>query len=99
MNNCTNNYIYSFPPKDPDEVLDYLFDWSLELETTETIVSHSITVSNITNVSDVRDNTNKKVSVRLSGGIIGDTGKIECTVTTSVGQIIQRTAEVKIVRR
>lgn len=77
--------------------LDYLFDWSLWLETGETIVSYVLTVeSGITKVSDAKVNSDKAVVVWLEGGTLGERYTIDCTITTTSARIDPRRMEIEI---
>lgn len=72
-----------FPPKDPDEVLDYVIDWSDEL----TAVSDTITTSTwivplgITN--DDETTTSTAATIWLSGGTDGTTYKLINRIVTA----------------
>ena len=90
-------YRYRFP-KDPDETLDYQFDWT-EFIGTDTIASQSTVVTDATLLASAIDAANKKVNLRISGGAIGVPASIENTITTASGQIAQRTAKLKIAQR
>jgi len=94
-----SNFSYRYPfAKDPDETLDYQFDWT-QFIGTDTIASQSTVVAGASLVTSVIDGTNKKVNVRISGGVIDTPASIENTVTTASGQIAQRTATIKISSR
>lgn len=99
--------------KDPDDVLNYKFDWApLEngtgdsnwLDRTssplESISSHSITAeSGITvDSSSITDNSTT-VTVALSGGTAGSKYNVTCQIVTSTGQTVDRTAVVKVLDR
>lgn len=90
---------HTFPfPKDPDEKLDYQYDWSNELAPNETITSFDfeILTGNCSIESSSIDPTNKKVNFRLVGGLKNEINSIVNTINTSSGQILQRTSFVKI---
>ena len=93
----SGNFRYQFP-KDPDETLDYQFDWTAFIGT-DTIFSQSTVVTDASLVTSAIDGTNKKVNFRISGGVIDTPASIENTVTTTSGQIAQRTAVIKIKSR
>jgi hypothetical protein len=86
------NIIKIFPPKDPDEVLDYQFDWAALtndtgltdwLEEGETIVSHTVTASTgITIVSSEIINNGTTVRVWVSGGTSQNDYLITCEIAT-----------------
>lgn len=82
------------PPKDPNAVVDYLFDWAAKtngrdpygsdwLASGETIASHEIVAdSGITVDSSAAADTNTSVRVWLSGGTAGETYRVTCRITT-----------------
>jgi hypothetical protein len=92
-------FSYRFPfPKDPNETLDYQFDWT-QFIGTDTIASQATIITGATLVTSAIDTSTKKVNIRVSGGAINATAVIENTVTTTAGQIMQRTALLKIAAR
>jgi len=90
---ATNQYL-----KDPDAVLDYMFDWTEWLATGETITDHTITAdTGITVETD--SEASGKVTVWLSGGTAGINYKVACLITTSAGRTDERTIWIKVVER
>lgn len=97
-----------FPPKDPDESLDYQFDWAAQKNNTgqtnwlqdgETIVSHEITVpAGITLGSSSIINDGTAVLVWLSGGTEGIDYEITCEITTAT-RVGVRTATLPVKSR
>lgn len=91
----------TWPPKDPDEILDYGFDWSLRDLEGDTIVSFASTVVEGTVVVD--DSTFSSASLKtitwLSGGVDGETCKILLRVTTTMGRTLEQTVSIKIKTR
>lgn len=84
--------------KDPDAILDYGFDWSSWLATSETIASSSWTVpTGITNVNDTNDETSTKIW--LSGGTVATTYTLTNQITTSGGRTEDRTFEIVVEER
>lgn len=76
--------------KDPSSVLDFVFDWSAWLESTETITSHTITVS--TGITkDSSTESGGKITVWLSGGTDGNDYEIACKIITSSTRTDERT--------
>ena len=82
----------------PGAVLDYLFE-PFTLEEGETIVGKSVTIETAGTLTDdggmivdVTDPTTGAVTtaggvlVWVSGGALGDTGRVLCTATTSAGR-------------
>ena len=84
--------------KDPDEDLDYQFDWTGSLEEDETIASYTLTVpTGITSHDD--SNTDTAVIFWLSGGTAGETYRIECEITTSASRVYKRSLDMLIVTK
>lgn len=84
--------------KDPDAVLDYVFNWADWLAAGETISTSSITVeSGITKNSE--SNTTTTATVWLSGGTEGNRYRITSRVTTSQGRTDDRSAIVRVANR
>lgn len=77
--------------KDPDAVLDYVFDWSSWLDDTDTISSYTVTAeSGLTVDSD--SNTTTAVTVWLSGGTANTDYEVTCSIVTADGREDDRTA-------
>lgn len=84
--------------KDPDAILDYVFDWSPYLEAGETITDKTVTVdAGLTLDSHSVDDSS--VTVWLSGGTVRTTYKVACLITTSAGRTDERTMTIKVVNR
>lgn len=73
--------------KDPNAVLDYVWDWAAWLAVVgDAIASHTITIndgvaSTLTLVTST--NTVGTVTAWLSGGTVGEKVKVTCRITTS----------------
>lgn len=81
--------IYTWPPKDPDEVLDYTHNWASRLEAGETVtgVPEAVVAGDATLVVDetlMADATHQ--TVWLSGGTVGKTADISLRIDTSMGR-------------
>lgn len=74
--------------KDPNEVLDYRWDWgTLRLVTGETIQTSLFIISpSGTLVEDSSSNDGTSATVWLSGGEIGDVYRVTNRITTSEGR-------------
>ena len=84
--------------KDPDEVLDYTFDWTDYLETGETIASYVITAdTGIT--SGTESQASGVVTYWLTGGDATYTYKVACKIVTSAGRTAERTVTVWVIDR
>lgn len=95
--------------KDPDAVLDYVFDWAAStnssgdtdwLASGETISSHSISAdTGLTVDSSALSDSNTSVTVWLSGGTAGTMYGVRCRVTTSASRTDDRTIQVRVLER
>jgi hypothetical protein len=86
------------PPKDPDAVLDYGWDWSEWLAVGETITSRTVTVTTgITKDSDSASPT--AVVAWLSGGTDGEYYEATCHIVTSEGREDDRTLTIPVWHR
>ena len=102
----------TFPPKDPDAVLDYKFDWAaetngsgdtdwLDTDNTETITA-GYTIEEETGIdvdSDARTDTNTSITIWLSGGTDGNDYDIICHIVTSAGREDDRTITIPVRER
>lgn len=87
-----------WPFKDPDEVLDYIIDWSARLGDSDTISTSTWTFpSGITKDSD--SNTTTTTTAWVSGGTIGETYEILNRVTTTGGRTYDQTVKLKVKAR
>jgi hypothetical protein len=84
--------------KDPSAVLDWAFDWTDWLATSETIANHTITADTGLKVDSSAEN-NGKITVWLSGGTAGINYKVACKITTSAGRTDERTIWIKVTNR
>ena len=84
--------------KDPQEALDYVFDFTDDLTTGETLTTRTVTVtSGLTLDSDSL--STPKVTAKLSGGAVGDRHTVKCLVTTSGGRTFVRRLGIRIINR
>lgn len=88
----------TFPyPKDPDEVLDYDFNWSDWLGS-DTIVSSTWEVdAGIT--KDSEENTTTIAKIWVSGGTAGAAYLLKNTIVTDGDRTSERTAKLKVKER
>lgn len=81
--------------KDPEEVLDYTFDWSAYLADIEdTIVSVEFEPVGV--VVDSFSNTPTSATAWISGGLVGVTAPVSCAITTVDGRTAVRSIYLKI---
>lgn len=86
----------SWPPKDPDEVLDYQFDWSERLEDGETISTSTFIVAAGTITLGATSFAGGLTTVWLSGGTLGESCTITNRITTSGGRTYDESAKLRI---
>lgn len=84
--------------KDPDAVLDWVFDWSEWLAAGEAITSHQVIVpADLTLDSSGDDGS--AVTAWLSGGTIGSVHTVTCRVTTDGGRTDDRSITIHVADR
>lgn len=84
--------------KDPDAVLDYVWDWSQWLAGAETITSSTVAVSSGINL-DSNTNTTTTATAWLSGGTNGIPYTATNRITTSSGRTDDRTITIRVTSR
>jgi hypothetical protein len=88
--------------KDAHADLDFVFDWSDWLASSETIASQVITVdTGLTEGTGAKATSQSagKVTVWLSGGTAGTTYNVACKITTSDSRIDERTIKIRVLQR
>lgn len=85
--------------KDPQAVLDYIFDWSAWLaDITDTISSHAMTLE--TGITlDSSAVVSDTVVAWVSGGTAGVTYRVTCQITTTGGRTDERSIFIKVKER
>lgn len=84
--------------KDPDAVLDYVWDWSQWLQAGEAITSYSVIApTGITKASDARDGA--LIVAWLSGGTNGQSYQVTCRTTTNQGRTDDRSITLRVLDR
>lgn len=84
--------------KDPNAVLDYAFDWSDWLESSEIINTHTIIVD--TGITKDSDNESSGiVTIWLSGGTAGTNYTLACKIVTNEGRTDERSITIKCQER
>lgn len=86
----------SWPAKDPDEVLDYQFDWSERLEAGETISASNFTIVEGTVVKDSQSVAGGLTTVWLSGGTLGEVCLITNRITTNQGRTYDESVKLRV---
>ena len=86
--------------KDPDATLDFAFDWSDWLATSETISSYTITAQDgitlETEAPHEQSESNGKIIYWLSGGTASSWYSVACKITTNAGRIDERTMTISV---
>lgn len=84
--------------KDPDEVLDYQFDFSAQLAADgDDTITGVPTVTPQTGITlDSQSNTTTTVTVWLSGGTVARKYEVECDIVTVGGRTYSRTITVQM---
>jgi hypothetical protein len=88
--------------KDPNDYLDYFWDFEPWLAPTETIISHSFEVNPILGVDVATssvDPTGKKVVAWLEGGDPDTSVGVTCHIVTSEGREKDRTMDLWVKER
>lgn len=75
--------------QDPHEVLDYLVDWSDQLDTGDTISTSGWTVTPSGPTLSIQSNTTTTATTFLAGGTSGVDYTLENTITTAGGRTFQ----------
>lgn len=86
----------NWPPKDPNEVLDYQFDWTDRLQVGETIVTSDFILAEGTVTIGSETFVGALCTVWLSGGTEGSINILTNRITTSVGRTYDESAKLKI---
>ena len=85
--------------KDPEAVLDYTVDWTLDLVVGDPIAASSFAVpAGITKDSESDDGASK-TTVFLSGGMLGEIYDIVNHITTVGGREDDKTFKIKMTHR
>jgi len=88
--------------KDPNAVLDYVFDWSAWLAAhapADTISSAIVLVSGVSLVTAASIESGVRVRAWLSGGTVGEPAFATCRITTAGGRVDDRTITIKVKER
>lgn len=86
----------SWPAKDPNENLDYQFDWSDRLVTGETITASDFILESGNVTLGVETYSGALTTVWISGGTHGTTSVITNRITTSASRIYDESAKLRI---
>lgn len=81
--------------KDPQAVLDWTWDWSSWLQTSEDVISSSFSATPGITI-DTDTNTTTTATVWLSGGTPGVPYLITNTITTNQGRTDERSITIRV---
>lgn len=81
--------------KDPDEVLDYHFNWAPWLQDGESITSATFEINPGISI-DSALNTNTVATAWLSGGLPGQLYRLRCRVNTNQGRVSDRSMTIRV---
>jgi hypothetical protein len=103
---------YKWPPKDPDEVLDYSIDWSRYLDTDQlntvtwycedadgvkTLFLDAVVINGLQRIS--ASNSTTVSTLQLGLGDNNTTYNIYCAITTVAGRSTERKVRLKVKQR
>lgn len=80
--------------QDPSEVLIYAYDFTPGLGAGETVTAHTVTAAGMTVAEVTR--TGGKITAKLSGGAVGQSYTVTWQVTTSRGQVFERSDWIRV---
>mgnify|MGYP003440798007 FL=1 len=84
--------------KDPDENLDYSFNWADYLSPTSDTIE-SVAFAAVGATLGTASNTTTLATAFVSGGVSGSTATLSCAITTAQGRVAQRSVYLKIKER
>jgi len=85
--------------KDPDAVLEYTVDWSVWLESGETIGSHSVIADTGITVDSSAIVDNTAVMIWLSDGTVGQYYRVTCRIVTTAARTDDRSITIQVEER
>lgn len=91
--------VLNWPPKDPDEILDYSLNWSGRLNG-DTIATSSWTIADTSLIRASATFSNTSATIWLSGGTVNSTPvAVTSQITTAGGRTMNQTVYIKIVNK
>lgn len=88
--------MYSWPQKDPNEVLDYRVDWTARLESGETITTSTVFRETGDVVLASQAYVGPLVTVWLSGGTDGTISVLTSRIATNQGRTYDESVRLRI---
>jgi hypothetical protein len=86
----------SWPSKDPNEVLDYQFDWTDRLVTSETITTSTFIVAEGSVTTSNPSILAGFTTVWIAGGVAGEVNTITNRIVTNQGRTYDESAKLRI---
>lgn len=87
----------AWPPKDPDETLDYSIEWADRLEDDSIDECVWTLPAGLSSTNETRVDT--LTTIYIAGGILGESYIINCRITTAAGRVMEESAKLKIKAR
>lgn len=84
--------------KDPDAVLDWVWDWNEWLDEGE-VIETSTFIASVGITVDSNSNTTRTATVWLSGGTAGQVYQVTNRITTSSGRTDDRSITIRVAER
>ena len=81
--------------KDPDENLDYSFNWADYLSPTSDTIE-SVVFAAVGATLGTVSHTTTLATAFVSGGVSGSTATLSCAITTAQGRVVQRSIYLRI---
>lgn len=90
----------SWPSKDPDDILDYVVDWTRRLDAGDTISDAEFTLATDAGLTVQSSSfTNTTATVWLINGNAGETASIRCRIDTAGGRRFDQTISLPIAEK
>lgn len=86
----------SWPSKDPQEVLDYQFDWTARLAASETITTSTFLLESGSVVLGTSSIVGALTKIWLSGGTLGEVNVITNRIVTNQARTYDSSANLRI---
>lgn len=86
----------SWPSKDPDEVLDYQFDWTSRLVTNETITTSTFLVADGSVTLTNPTVAGALTTIWISGGVAGEANTVTNRIVTNQGRTYDESAKLRV---
>lgn len=88
--------MYSWPQKDPNEVLDYRVDWTARLESGETLTVSNVFVASGSVVINSQAYVGAVITVWISGGVESSQNVLTSRITTNQGRTYDESVRLRV---